>query len=189
MTYTNHMTIATSVILFGILGIIFALALVMLWIFIILIYTRVPYVKTPKKNIDLLLQQIHFTKEDVVFDLGCGDADVLIAIDKSTGAKTYGFEISPFAFCRAWFSLKQRHANTKVYFKDFHSANLQKATYIFVFLITGIMNKTAAWIESRAPKGVTVISYGFTFPDKKPITMIKTDPTNTHASNFYIYKF
>lgn len=189
MTYTSHMTSATNVIQFGILGIILALALVMLWIFIILIYTRVPYVKTPKKNIDLLLKNIHFTKEDVIFDLGCGDADVLITIDKAIGATTYGYEISPFAFFRAWLTIKLQHAKTKVYFKDFRSANVEKATYIFVFLIPSIMEKTAAWIEAHAPKGVTVISYGFTFPGRTPSATIKTDPANTHASNFYFYTF
>jgi len=164
-------------------------AIVTLWIFIVLLFTRVPYVKTPKKNIDLLLKKIPFTKNDRVYDLGCGDAEVLIEIDKRVGAQTRGFEISPFAYLRAWLAVKSSGAKTRVWFKNFRKADISDATHIFVFLIPSVMQKTADWLEHNVAKGTLIISYGFSFPNKTPEQTIETDKRAHFASKFFVYRF
>lgn len=167
--------------------IIVILALILsVWILLVLFYTRVPFVKTPDKKIDILLKELSLTAQDTVYDLGCGDGHVLIAIEKASGAKTVGYDLSPVAYVKARFNVRNARTKTQIYFKDFKHADLFKADVIFVFLIVGVMKETWKFLQTHARPGTKIVSYGFSFPDVLPDKVVE-DAVAPTSSKFFFY--
>ena len=57
------------------------------------------YQKTPARIIFELTEQLHFSKDDVLFDLGSGLGQVTMLVNMLSGIKVKGIELEP-AFCR-----------------------------------------------------------------------------------------
>jgi len=167
---------------FSILGL-----FLVIWILLTLLYTRVPWVKTPEKNISLLLENFVITPSDRVYDLGCGDAAVLEYIERKTGASTKGFEISPLAFFLAKGRIVTRRLKTEVVYENFMKSDLTRATVVFCFLIGDVMQKVAEYLQTALRPGTKIVSYGYQFPDLQLDSVIKTRPGDSGASSFYVY--
>src|SRR5580698_1222110 len=58
-------------------------------------YTDVPYVQTPQKVVDAMLELAGVKQGDVLFDLGSGDGRIAIAAAKKYGIRATGIEIVP----------------------------------------------------------------------------------------------
>jgi len=157
---------------------------VVAWIVTIFFATKVPYVRTPRGKINLLLSRFHFSSRDVVIDLGCGSAETLIAIEKQSGAATIGYELSPFAFVLAKLNIWRQHAKTKVYMRDFFKADISKATIVSMFLLQRIMGDVERFLDRQCKPGTVIISYAFTLPTWKPEKVIKGDS----GSVFFVYR-
>ncbi len=158
-----------------------------IYIFIILLYTKVPFVKTPKKSINIILDKISISAKDTIYDIGCGDASMLIAIEKKFGAKTIGYEISPWAYALGRLNIYFHNSKTKILFKNFYKEDLSGATMVFCFLIVAVMEKVGRQLISQLKPGTKVISYGFHIPDWKPINTIDTNPKKPNSSKIFIY--
>src|SRR5262245_13436924 len=55
----------------------------------------VVYVPTPHDVVAKMLELAKVTKNDVVYDLGCGDGRIVVAAAKQFGARGIGFDINP----------------------------------------------------------------------------------------------
>ena len=55
----------------------------------------VPYVKTAHSRVEVALDVLRLTTDDIFVDLGCGDGRVALAAAAETGAHAVGIEISP----------------------------------------------------------------------------------------------
>jgi len=53
------------------------------------------YVPTPTTVVDKMLEMAKVTKDDILYDLGCGDARIPVTAAKKFGCKTKGFDIDP----------------------------------------------------------------------------------------------
>src|SRR6266581_4530625 len=56
---------------------------------------QVIYVSTPPDAVDKMLEMAQVTKDDVVYDLGCGDGRIVIAAAKKYGCQAVGIDIDP----------------------------------------------------------------------------------------------
>lgn len=125
-----HVWFILVIVLCGISSI---LLVIVIWTLSVFIFTKVPYVKTPIKNISTLLDSLKITDRDIVYDLGCGNAEVLIEIERLTYAATLGFEISPFAFIMAKINIYRKKSSTRLLYRDFRNQDLSDATIVFFF--------------------------------------------------------
>ena len=55
---------------------------------------RIIYVPTPQVVVDKMLDLVKVTKDDIVYDLGCGDGRIVCTAAKKHGAK--GWIVKPF---------------------------------------------------------------------------------------------
>jgi SAM-dependent methyltransferase len=166
----------------------FIACLVAILIFIILILTKVPFVKTPKKVLEKILSELSIKPTDIVYDLGCGDAQFLIAVEKRFGCQTIGYEISPTAFLLAKLNISLNKAKTKVFYHNFYYQDLSKADFVFCFLIDSVMPKVQRLLEKQLKKGSQVISFAFPIKEWQPTKVIDSDPKNPKASKIYFYQ-
>src|SRR5205807_4036866 len=56
---------------------------------------KVGYWPTPQEVVDKMLEMAKVTKNDVVYDLGCGDGRIVVTAGKKYGAKAVGVDIDP----------------------------------------------------------------------------------------------
>ncbi|MFA5051588.1 MAG: hypothetical protein WC544_00820 [Patescibacteria group bacterium] len=164
----------------SILAFIFALS----WLILLLIY-KAPYVKTPPAAIDTILKNINIRPDELVYDLGCGDADVLIAVGKKFGCKSIGYEASPFPYLRALLNIRRNKAKSEVYWRNFFKADLGKADVAFCFLIQSLMPRVGVYLQGQLKPGARVICYGYPIPVWQPAQTIDVPYT---SSKIYIYQ-
>src|SRR6516225_2906066 len=56
---------------------------------------KVGYWPTPQEVVDKMLELANVTKNDVVYDLGCGDGRIVVTAGKKYGARAVGVDIDP----------------------------------------------------------------------------------------------
>src|SRR5262245_39815567 len=59
------------------------------------IVPEVPYVPTPTEVVEEMLRVANVGKNDVVYDLGCGDGRIVITAAQKYGARGIGIDINP----------------------------------------------------------------------------------------------
>ncbi|MFA5135013.1 MAG: class I SAM-dependent methyltransferase [Patescibacteria group bacterium] len=181
---------STSALLISsiVLCIAIALSLVALAVLAVLLYTKVPFVRTPKQAIDRILREIVINREDTVYDLGCGNARFLLEVEKRTGAQAIGFELSPWAYVLAKLNVLFRRSNVQVRYGDFYRGNINDADIIFCFLIDSVMPKVQQLLERQLKPGTIVISFAFPITAWKPIKKFPSRQNDPKSSKIYIYQ-
>ena len=180
----NMLFIASIIILVCII----LLCLLTLVILIVLLYTRVPFVRTPKEVVQLILREVKISAADTVYDLGCGDAELLITAEKKFGVKTVGFETSPFAWQKARFNIAVSRSKTKLVFKNLFNVDLAPADIIYCFLVPTLMPRLAEKLKKELKSGTKVISYAYPLPNWTPLKTVSPLPNSDKSSKIYIYE-
>lgn len=54
-----------------------------------------PFLRTPARAIDAMLEVSGITHGDLVYDLGCGDGAISLEVARQLGARCVGFDIDP----------------------------------------------------------------------------------------------
>ncbi len=161
-----------------------ALIVALLWFVVLLVY-KAPYVKTPDSAVEALLENIQIKPGDRVYDLGCGDASVLIAVEKKFRCATVGYESSPFTYLRSFINVWRSRSRARIYWGNFFKANLRNADLVFCFLIQSLMSRVGVYLGEQLKPGARVICYGYPIPCWQPVRTI--DVTGT-TSKLYIYQ-
>lgn len=127
-----------------------------------------PYVPTNKTRIDALMELAQFDKDDVVYDLGCGDGRVVRAIADRGVKRVVGFEYSlPTYFLAKIWGWIVRSSST-INYANFWNQDFEDATVIFVFLMTEPMKRFEKEIWPKLKSGTKVISNEFRLTGVKP---------------------
>ncbi|HRH22531.1 MAG TPA: hypothetical protein PLB51_00865 [Candidatus Paceibacterota bacterium] len=137
-----------------------------------------------KNEIKSLLSDVSITKNDWVYDLGCGDGQVMFNIEKYTGAKIRGYEISLIPFFIAKILKYFNKSGAEVLFKNFLNDDLSRATVIYTYLSTKLMSKLEFQFSKNLKTGVRVIACDFPLPEKKP-----TAKYSYGKHIFYLYEY
>src|SRR5438034_9680371 len=56
---------------------------------------EVAFISTPQEVVEKMLEVADVKKDDVVYDLGCGDGRIVVTAAKLYGCKAVGFDIDP----------------------------------------------------------------------------------------------
>lgn len=175
-----------TLIAYIIIGLLGVLLLALLMSFIVLLIIRVPFVRTPKRATQALIDAKIIQPTDLVYDLGAGDGKFLHDIVQATGCRGEGFEISPMV----WLLGELRAATSKrftMHLQNFLNVDLREPTVIFNFLAPAGIPGLAQKLNTEVRAGQTVISYGFELPGWTPTRVIDPQPERETGSKFYIY--
>ncbi|MFA5051714.1 MAG: class I SAM-dependent methyltransferase [Patescibacteria group bacterium] len=146
-----------------------------------------PWVPVFKKDIPRIIRLAGVKECDIIYDLGCGDGRVLVALANGTPAKRLvGFEISviPYLWTKARIIFRGLSRRVEVRFNDFLTHDLSQASVIFCFLTPMAMKKLAPKFSSELKKGTRIISYSFSLPDREKQIVDKPEP-----DRMTIYKY
>ncbi|MDE2144503.1 MAG: hypothetical protein KGJ01_00815 [Patescibacteria group bacterium] len=133
-----------------------------------------PFVPASPSLVEKIVDAADVKEGDVIYELGAGNGQVMIAFAKRKGVKVLGFELSPVLYLVAWLNLKlKRLRNCHLYLKNFYSYPLAKADVVYFFLVPRTVNKLAVKLVSELKPGSRVISYAFPIDGWEPSRVIK----------------
>jgi SAM-dependent methyltransferase len=147
-----------------------------------------PYVSSPVRVVDLMLEMAKVKPGETVFDLGSGDGRVLIAAAQKYKAKAVGVEISAKLVAEA--SERIRRAGltefARVMQGDILQADLTGADVVTLYLLTKSNAELRPRLEKQLKPGARVVSHDYAVPGWKPTRVEKLDGRQGHM--IYLYE-
>jgi hypothetical protein len=150
---------------------------------------RIIYVPTPESVVEKMLDMAKVTKNDIVYDLGCGDGRIVCLAAKKYGAKGVGVDIDP-ARIKDCMETMKKYGVTKEQV-DIRQGNalkvkdLERATVIEFYMLPEFMEKLEpqVWGEKRRiKKGTRLVAHDYPFPNWKADEVIEfKGPERTHT--------
>lgn len=130
----------------------------------------VVYVPTPPAVVDRMLATAKVTRNDVVYDLGCGDGRIVIEAAKRFGARGVGIDIDPQRIAEARANAKAAKVEHLVEFRnaDLFETDLSPATVVTLYLLPSLNLKLKPKLDKELRKGARVVSHDFDMGDWKP---------------------
>ena len=143
-----------------------------------IIKTKVPWAKTPQNNFKDIFSKIDLPKNSLVYDLGCGDGELLFFAEK-LGYRAVGYELSLYPYLKCLFKKTITGIKITIIRKDFFNENLKNADLVFIFLVDSVMEKIGDKLINNLSPGTLVVSYGFKIPSWKINNQLDTNPSKT----------
>jgi SAM-dependent methyltransferase len=120
------------------------------------------YVPTPQKVVDKMLELAKVTKNDVVYDLGCGDGRIVVSAAKKMGARGIGFDLDPDRVTEARANVDHAGvgALTQIKQENVFSVDLSPATVVMLYLLPELNVRLIPQLEKLRP-GSRIVSHDF----------------------------
>ncbi len=147
-----------------------------------------PYAKTPRKVAIEMLKLAKVTSNDVVYDLGCGDGEIVIVAAKFFGCKAIGVEIREDLIEKARKRILEENVADKVNIihGDLFTVNLSEATVITLYLLTKVHELLKSKFKRELKNGTRIVTHMGHIPGWEPIE-VKTVNVNDYPHFIYLY--
>jgi precorrin-6B methylase 2 len=142
--------------------------------------TRTPdviFVPTPEEVVDAMLNVAKVTKNDVVYDLGCGDGRIVIAAAQKYGARGVGIDLDPQRIEEANANAAKAGVTDRVKFiqGDLFTADISPATVVTLYLLPSLNVKLMPKLMKDLKPGTRIVSHAFDMGDWKPEQTLEVD--------------
>jgi predicted RNA methylase len=147
-----------------------------------------PFVSSPTRVVDRMLELANIKPGETLFDLGAGDGRVLIAAVEKYKAKAVGVEISPKLVATASANIHREGLDdrARVMEGDVLTADLSGADVVTIYLATPLNEKLRPRLEKFLKPGARVISHDYAVPGWKPNHVERTGDHLSHL--IYVYE-
>jgi SAM-dependent methyltransferase len=130
---------------------------------------------SPPEAVQAILKLADVRKNDIVYDLGCGDGRIVIAAAKDFGARGVGIDIDPVRIAESNKNANEAGVKKRVKFReeDLFEADFRDATVVTLFLWPSLNLKLMPILKQQLKPGTRVVSYihdmGDWTPDKETV--------------------
>jgi ribosomal protein L11 methylase PrmA len=128
------------------------------------------YVPTPEAVVEAMLQVANVTKNDIVYDLGCGDGRIPVTAAKKYGARGVGIDIDPQRIKEANANVEKNGVGdrVKIVQGDLFEQDLSQATVVTLYLLPSLNVKLMPKLMKELKPGTRIVSHAFDMGDWKP---------------------
>ncbi|MBA7614110.1 hypothetical protein ES703_21372 [subsurface metagenome] len=139
--------------------------------------TREPdviFVPTPQDVVDRMLELVKVKKDDLVYDLGCGDGRIVVTAAKRHGCKAIGYDIDPERVKESLENVEKNNVGhlVRIEQKDIFTLDLSKANVITLYLLPELNVKLIPQLDKLKP-GSRIVSHDFRMKGVKPDKVVK----------------
>jgi len=123
----------------------------------------VPYVPTPQDVVDRMLAVAKVGKNDVVYDLGCGDGRIVVTAARQFGARGVGIDINPERIAEARANARKAGVAQRVDLRvaNLFETDLSPASVVTLYLLPNINVKLRPQLWKQLRVGSRVVSHAF----------------------------
>jgi len=143
------------------------------------------FVSTPQDVVAKMLEVAEVKKDDVVYDLGCGDGRIVVNAARKYGSKAVGYDIDPECVRMSRESVQQHKLEhlVEIVQKDMFTLDLSSATVVTLYMGREVNLRLVPQLQKLKP-GSRIISHNFDIegyvPDKTiEITSSEDDAKHT----------
>jgi cyclopropane fatty-acyl-phospholipid synthase-like methyltransferase len=122
-----------------------------------------PYFPTPEDVVDRMLSLAKVTKDDVVYDLGCGDGRIPIAAARKYGARGVGLDIDATLIQVAQSNARAAGVEGLVQFhlQNALEADVSSATVVTLYLLSSSNERLRPMLLRQLKPGARIVSHAF----------------------------
>lgn len=149
----------------------------------------VPYVPTPYKVVDEMLRLAEVGKNDLLYDLGCGDGRIVITAAQKYGTRGVGIDIDPERLQESNENAVQAGVTGLVKFleQDLFEADIHQATVVTLYLLTSVNLKLRPKLLHVLRPGTRIVSHDFSMEEWQPDkTTTVFDDEDSHKVFFWV---
>lgn len=128
------------------------------------------FVATDLEIVNAMLTLAGVTRDDVVYDLGCGDGRIVIAAAKEFGARGVGVDLDPQRIREAQANAVRAGVGDRVTFRvqDVFDTDIQPATVVTLFLSPELNARLRPKLMSQLKPGSRIVSHRYGIGDWVP---------------------
>ena len=129
-----------------------------------------PWWRTKNKEAIATGKLAKISSKDLVYELGSGDANFLVAVCKKFKCKGFGVEIDPVRHLAAKLNIAKNGVAKEITVKrgNFYDFNYSEATVVFCYLIPRVLEQLKPKLLKELKKGTRIISYRYEFEQNPP---------------------
>lgn len=130
----------------------------------------VPYVPTPMPVVDAMLDMARVKKEDLLYDLGCGDGRIVVRAASRFGCRGVGVDLNPerVAEARANAARQKVTGQTRFEVGDVFEFDFSPATVVTMYLLPSVNLKLRPRLLKEVKPGTRIVSHDFDMGDWAP---------------------
>lgn len=130
----------------------------------------VPYVPTGTEVVEAMLDMAGVSKNDVVYDLGCGDGRIVITAAKKYGATGVGVDKDPDRIKEAKENAEKEGVAGQVKFleQNLFDVDFSEADVVTLYLLPSVNLKLRPKLLETLKPGTRIVSHAFDMGDWKP---------------------
>jgi len=128
------------------------------------------YVPTPQEVVDAMLKLANVTKDDVVYDLGCGDGRIPVTAAKVYGARAVGIDIDPQRIREARENVEKAGVGdlVRIIEGDLFTTDISEATVVTLYLLPSLNRKLIPKLNAELKAGTRIVSHAFDMGEEWP---------------------
>jgi hypothetical protein len=131
---------------------------------------KVPYVPTPARVAQAMVQLARLRGSEKIYDLGAGDGAILIAAKRAhPGVTAIGIELVPTIWLLGWLRILLSRVSIQFRLQSALKTDIRDADVIFLYVTPFLMQQLEPKFDRELRKGTVVISHTFRFASHKPI--------------------
>ena len=148
---------------------------------------EVPYVPTPNEVVEAMLRLAQVSKNDVVYDLGCGDGRIVIAAAQKFGALGVGVDIDPERIKECNENARKAGVTERVKFlqQDLFDTDLSEATVVTLYLLPDVNLRLRPKLLHDLKPGTRIVSHAFDMGDWKPEKVVNVSGEEMERTIYY----
>lgn len=140
---------------------------------------EVPFVPTPVEVVKEMLKMAQVGKNDVLYDLGCGDGRIVITAAKEFGCRGVGVDIDPQRIRESQSNAIEAGVQDKVKFieMDLFEVKISEASVVTLYLLSEVNLRLRPKLLRELKPGTRVVSHEFSMGEWDPdaSTSVKTE--------------
>ncbi|MBA3046931.1 hypothetical protein KKC83_01940 [Patescibacteria group bacterium] len=143
-----------------------------------------PFISTKPKVIGKIIENMDFFGQGKVYELGCGKAGFLRAVElEYPRAELAGVEYSFWPWLIAKIQISLNKSKIKIKRKNLLKVNLADADLIYCYLSPRLMKDLKEKFGRECKQGTKIISHAFILPDSEPDKIVELES----GENIYFY--
>jgi hypothetical protein len=125
-----------------------------------------PFVPTPQGVVERMLEVAAVGRDDIVYDIGCGDGRMVITAAKKYRARGVGIDIDAALIeeCRAGAKREGVEKLVRFLHMDATKARVTEATVLALYLLPESLETLAPLFERDLAAGVRIVSHNYEIP-------------------------
>lgn len=129
----------------------------------------VPYVPTNPVVVAEMLKMAHVGKNDILYDLGCGDGRIVVTAAQLYGTRGTGIDLNPERIRESRENAEKAHVTNLVKFieGDLFQADFHEASVVTLYLLTSVNLRLRPKLLAELRPGSRVVSHDFAMGDWK----------------------